>query len=313
MKPSPFKAFPNRSGITPLVAGGTVSAKAFNNMASQVDRARSVRSSGMKSREFQGGTISEHYDRRPETTHPFQVIFIQKVPAGTKKRDESGASSPHIGKLEFYLEEGFVYGPLGMTSQSEGNEGGENSWSSVDNTMGDFFNRPQFARKQVVDPLKKIKYLKGLSADFNSDDYLDNRNFAHFYMPDVPGKYYFVLRYNRAGYDESGRVVAPFECWAVDWETRAEFVTRGEMEIWTRFGSQVVATTVIYRLPIAVVTVSPPPEGENDPPEGVEVRQLLRSDVFWPKSSLDIDSDGNPSDDSDGSEEEPPPPPPEEG
>lgn len=306
MKPSPFKSQSNRSGVPRLVAGGKVSAKAFNKLSAQVDRARTVPSSGMKVREFQGGTIVEGFEQIPEASHPFQVICLGKVPAGTKKRDNPAEASPFVGKWEFFVEEGMIFGPLGMSSQAEGVAGGEASWTSNPETMGDYFIRPQFAREEVVDALKMVPYLGGPTNTYSSKSYLDNRNLAHFYIPNTPGTYFFVLRYNR-GDDESGRFVAPFDCWAIDWETRAQFVSRGEMELWFRHGGQVWADSVIYRLPIAVVTIAAEPsEGEPPLPEGVNagvtVRQLLRSDVFWPKNSIDIDSDGNPSDDSEGSD-----------
>lgn len=307
MKPSPFKSPSNRSGVPRLVAGGKLSAKAFNKLSNQVDRSRTVPSSGMKVREFQGGTVIESVERNPEASHPFQVICLGRVPAGAKKRDNPNEASPFVGKWEFFVEEGMIFGPLGMSSQAEATAGGENSWSSNAETMGDYFIRPQFARPAVVDALSMVKYLGGLTNTYESKSFLDNRNLARFYIPNTPGTYFFVLRYNRQGPDESGRTVAPFDCWAIDWETRAEFVNRGEMETWNRHGGEVWADTVIYRLPIAVVKiVAEPSEGEPPLPAGdnagVTVRQLLRSDVFWPKNSIDIDSDGNPSDDSEGSD-----------
>ena len=311
MKPSPFKSQSNRSGIPRLAAGGKLSAKAFNKLSNQVDRARTVPSGGMKVREFSGGTVIESLEKNPEAAHPFQVIYLGKVPDGAKKRNDPSVASPYVGKHEFFLEEGFVFGPLGMTAQAESVPYGEASWTSDPETMGDYRIRPQFARESVVDALKMVKYYGGLSSTYESKSFLDNRNLARFYIPNTPGVYFFVLRYNRASYDdESGRAVEPFDCWAVDFETRAEFVTRGETEIWRRHGSQVWADRVIYRLPIAVVKiVATPGEGETLPEgdtPGVEVRQFLRSDVFWPKNSVDIDSDGNPSDDSHGSDESDP-------
>jgi len=306
MKPSPFKSSSNRSGVPRLVAGGKLSAKAFNKLVNQVDRARTVPSSGMKVREFQGGTVIESLERNPEASHPFQVICLGLVPSGAKKRDNPAEASTFVGKWEFFVEEGMIFGPLGMSSQADAVPAGESSWTSNAETMGDYFIRPQFAREAVVDALKMVPYLGGPTNTYSSKGFLDNRNLARFYIPNTPGTYFFVLRYNR-GDDESGRFLEPFDCWAIDWETRAQFVSRGEMESWYRSGGLVVATSVIYRLPIAVVKiVAPASEGEPPLPAGdvpgVTVRQLLRSDVFWPKNSIDIDSDGNPSDDSDDSD-----------
>ena len=297
MKPSPFKSAPNGLGIPRLVPGGKVSAKGFNFLAQMVAASQLVTAAGVRIARTAGGAIVEPLGTNPEVTHPFQVVSLGKVPEGAKKRDDPEAASPFVGKWEFFVNEGFIYGAsVGMSSQAEEVAGaGAGSWTSTPDTLGDYYNRPEFARPEVVDAIKDANYIGGTSYSLVSDTLLDNRNQSRFYIPDEPGTYYFVLRYNRAPIsDESGRAVAPFDTWAIDWETRADFVARGEMETWIKSGGKLVADGAIYRIPIAVVKiVHEAAEGEENK-VGVEVEQLLRSDVFWPKNSLDFLGVGTP-------------------
>lgn len=291
MKPSPFKSAPNGSGVPRLVAGGKISARGFNKLAQAVDGSKLVGSAGVRFARTAGGAVVEPLGVNPEVTHPFQVVCLGKVPVGAKKRNDPTAASPFVDKWEFFVNEGFIYGAsVGMSSQAEEVPGAEaGSWTSTTDTLGDYYNRPEFARPEVVDAIKDANYIGGTSYSLVSDTLLDNRNQSRFYIPDTPGTYYFVLRYNRAPLaDESGRAVAPFDTWAIDWETRAEFAARGEMETWIKSGGKLVADGAIYRIPIAVVKiVHEAPAGEENK-VGVEVEQLLRSDVFWPKNSLDF-------------------------
>lgn len=297
MKPSPFKSAPNGLGVPRLVPGGKVSAKGFNFLAQMVAASQLVTAAGVRIARTAGGAVVEPLGVNPEVTHPFQVVSLGKVPEGTKKRDDPEAASEFVGKWEFFVNEGFVYGAsVGMSSQAEELAGaGEGSWTSTTDTLGNYYNRPEFARPEVVDAIKDAKYIGGTSFELVSDTLLDNRNQSRFYIPDTPGTYYFVLRYNRAPIsDESGRAVAPFDTWAIDWETRADFVARGEMESWIKSGGKLVADGAIYRIPIAVVKiVHEAAEGEENK-VGAEVEQLLRSDVFWPKNSLDFLGIGTP-------------------
>jgi len=297
MKPSPFKSAPNGLGVPRLVPGGKVSAKGFNFLAQMVAASQLVTAAGVRIARTAGGAVVEPLGVNPEVTHPFQVVSLGKVPEGTKKRDDPEAASEFVGKWEFFVNEGFVYGAsVGMSSQAEELAGaGEGSWTSTTDTLGNYYNRPEFARPEVVDAIKDAKYIGGTSFELVSDTLLDNRNQSRFYIPDTPGTYYFVLRYNRAPIsDESGRAVAPFDTWAIDWETRADFVARGEMESWIKSGGKLVADGAIYRIPIAVVKiVHEAAEGEENK-IGAEVEQLLRSDVFWPKNSLDFLGVGTP-------------------
>lgn len=297
MKPSPFKSAPNGLGVPRLVPGGKVSAKGFNLLAQMVAASQLVTAAGVRIARTAGGALVEPLGVNPEVTHPFQVVSLGKVPAGAKKRDDPEAASPFVGQWEFFVNEGFIYGAsVGMSSQAEEVAGaGAGSWTSTTDTLGDYYNRPEFARPEVVDAIIDANYIGGTSYSLVSDTLLDNRNLARFYIPDTPGTYYFVLRYNRAPIsDESGRAVAPFDTWAIDWETRADFAARGEMETWIKSGGKLVADGAIYRIPIAVVKiVHEAPEGEENK-VGVEVEQLLRSDVFWPKNSLDFLGVGTP-------------------
>ena len=286
MKPSPFKSSPNRSGIPRLVPGGKVSAKSFNKIGQYLDGLKVMSSAGMRIVQAAAGAIAEPLGVNPTSTHPFQVTCLGKLPEGSKKRDNPEAASPFIGHWEFFVEEGFISGFIGMASSAEGVEGSPGSWSSMPDTLGDYYHRPEFARAEVVDALKEIKYTGGTAFELETKTLLDNENQARFYIPDTPGTYYFVLRFNREDVAESGRQIAPFNTWAIDWETRADFVARGEMETWINAEGKKEIQTAIYRIPIAQVKIiNEPAEGEA---AGVTVKQLLRSDVFWPKNSIDF-------------------------
>lgn len=286
MKPSPFKSAPNRSGIPRLVPGGKVSAKSFNKIGQYLDGLKVTASAGMRVIQAAAGAIVEPLGVNPSSTHPFQVTCLGKLPSGSKRRDNPEVASPFVGQWEFFVEEGFISGFVGMASSAEGVAGSPGSWSSMPDTLGDYYHRPEFARPEVVDALKEIKYTGGTAFELETKTLLDNENQARFYIPDTPGTYYFVLRFNRESVDESGRQIAPFNTWAIDWETRADFVARGEMETWINAAGQKEIQTAIYRIPIAQVKIiNEPAEGEA---AGVTVKQLLRSDVFWPKNSIDF-------------------------